>query len=173
MLAVRNGQDKAAFERLFEFFAPRIKSFVMRGGASSEEAEDIVQDVMLRVWRKAYQFDPVHFGVSGWIYQIARNRQIDLIRKEKRPIPAELAFEPDVQEDAYAVLAMSQEIGRLRQALEQLESPQREVIERAFLGELSHTEIQELTDLPLGTIKSRIRLGLEKLRHRMHKSASK
>ena len=173
MLAVRNGRDRAAFGSLFEFFAPRLKSFVMRSGASSEEAEDIVQDVMLRVWKKAYQFDPTRVGVSGWIYQIARNRQIDLARKERRPFPLELAVETEFQEDASAEYEMSEDIARLHQALAQLNAPQREMIERAFLGELSHNEIHDLTSLPLGTIKSRIRLGLENLRHRMQKRAAK
>ena len=81
MLAVRDQRDRTAFVALFDHFAPRLKSFVMRSGLGSGQAEEIVQDVMLSVWRKAEQFDPHRAQVSAWIYQITRNRQIDVIRK--------------------------------------------------------------------------------------------
>ncbi len=165
MIAVRNDRDRAAFAALFDHFAPRLKSFVMRSGAGSAQAEEIVQDVMLTVWRKADQFDPARAQVSAWIYQIARNRQIDVLRKERRPIPEDLfegvVFEPDASQ----ILAVEQEAEQLKGALSQLAPEQRKIIEKAYLGELTHQEISALTGLPLGTIKSRIRLGLDRLRH--------
>ncbi|KAG1649343.1 hypothetical protein GQR58_029121 [Nymphon striatum] len=82
MLAVRNDRDRAAFGQLFDYFAPRLKGFIMRSGMGSGQAEEVVQEVMLTVWRKSEQFDPSRAQVSAWIYQIARNRQIDVIRKE-------------------------------------------------------------------------------------------
>ncbi len=139
----------------------------MRTGTSAAQAEEIVQDVMLTVWRKAAMFDPHRAQVSAWIYQIARNRQIDVIRKENRPVPDELAEDPGSEPDASQILAIEQEGDRLKQALARLKDDQREMIEKAFLGELTHQEISDQVGLPLGTIKSRIRLGLERLRHEL------
>ena len=167
MLAVRDRRDRAAFARLFDHFAPRLKGFVMRAGAGAAEAEDIVQDVMIKVWQRAHQFDPETAQVSGWIYRIARNQQIDRYRKDKRPEPESLLPEEDAVPDAGQVVALEQEAAGLREALTRLKPAQREMVERAYLGELSHAEIQAETGLPLGTIKSRIRLALDKLRHEL------
>lgn len=167
MLAVRDARDRAAFARLFAHFAPRLKAFVMKGGLGSGQAEEVVQDVMLTIWNKAHMFDPGRAQVSAWVYQIARNRQIDTQRRENRPVPEELADPGDPDPDASAALAMDQETDRLRAALARLRPEQREMIQKAYLGELTHQEIQEQTGLPLGTIKSRIRLGLDRLRHEL------
>lgn len=167
MLAVRNQRDTAAFARLFDHFAPRLKAFIMRGGMGAAQAEEVVQEVMLAVWRKADQFDPHRAQVSAWIYQISRNRQIDVIRKESRPVPEELAEDPGAEPDASQILGLEQEAGLLRQALAKLKPDQRDVIEKAYLGELTHSQISDQTGLPLGTIKSRIRLGLDRLRHEL------
>ncbi|SDW61903.1 RNA polymerase sigma-70 factor, ECF subfamily [Litoreibacter albidus] len=165
MLAVKNDRDRSAFAALFDHFAPRLKGFIMRSGVGSAQAEEIVQDVMLTVWRKADQFDPARAQVSAWIYQVTRNRQIDVLRKERRPIPEELIEDDVCDTDAGQILAVEQEADHLRQALLQLSPDQRKMIEQAYLGELTHQEISTQTGLPLGTIKSRIRLGLERLRH--------
>lgn len=167
MLAVRDRQDRAAFGALFDYYAPRVKGMLMRKGCGHGQADEIVQDVMLTVWRKAAMFDPQRAQVSAWIFQIARNRHIDVIRKESRPMPEELAQEPDAEPDASQVLGMEQEAKQLKEALARLKPAQREMIEAAYLGELSHRELSEKTGLPLGTIKSRIRLGLDKLRHEL------
>lgn len=167
MLAVRDQRDRVAFAALFDHFAPRLKAFVLRAGLGSGQAEEIVQEVMLTVWRKAALYDPGRAQVSAWIYQIARNRQIDAIRKERRPVPETLADESGSGPEAAQVLALEQEAARLRDALDRLKPDQREMIERAYMGELSHQEIRAQTGLPLGTIKSRIRLGLERLRHEL------
>ncbi len=167
MLAVRDQRDKAAFGRLFDHFAPRLKGVICRSGLPAAQAEDIVQDVMLTVWRKSHMFDPGRAQVSAWIYQIARNRQIDVLRKERRPVPEELRPAENTDVDAAQILALEQETAALRQALNTLKPAQRTMVERAYLGELTHAEIEAETGLPLGTIKSRIRLGLEKLRHEL------
>lgn len=165
LLAVRDHRDRAAFAELFDYFAPRLKGFILRTGTGAAQAEEIVQEVMLTVWRKADQFDPSRAQVSAWVYQIARNRQIDMFRKESRPLPEELNHEPDTEPDASQVLGLEQEAARLKEALNNLKPEQREMIHQAYLGELTHKEISTRTGLPLGTIKSRIRLGLERLRH--------
>lgn len=167
MLAVRDRRDRAAFALLFDHFAPRLKGFIMRSGTGSGQAEEIVQEVMLTVWRKAEQFDPERAQVSAWIYQIARNRQIDVIRKENRPLPEELAEDPGAEADASQILAVEQEAKQLKDALTRLKPDQRNIIEKAYLGDLTHQEISTQTGIPLGTIKSRIRLGLERLRHEL------
>ena len=167
MIAVRDNRDRAAFSVLFDFFAPRLKGFVIRAGSPSEQAEEIVQDVMLTVWRKAASFDPHRAQVSAWIYQIARNRHIDIIRKERRPLPDELETQAEAEPDSSQIIAIEQESTRLKTALGRLSAEQREMIEKAYLGELTHREISDQTGLPLGTIKSRIRLGLDRLRHEL------
>ena len=167
MLAVRDHRDKVAFGRLFDHFAPRLKGMICRSGLPAAQAEDIVQDVMLTVWRKADLFDPGRAQVAAWIFQIARNRQIDILRKERRPVPEELRQVEQTDVDAAQVLALEQETRALQAALKRLKPAQRVMVERAYLGELSHAEIKAETGLPLGTIKSRIRLGLEKLRHEL------
>ncbi|WP_299428185.1 sigma-70 family RNA polymerase sigma factor [uncultured Shimia sp.] len=167
MLAVRDNRDRDAFAALFDHFAPRLKGFIIKGGVSPQQAEEIVQDVMLTIWRKADMFDPHRAQVSAWIYQIARNRRIDIARKENRPMPEALKEEPELEPDASQILGLEQETTQLKQALASLKPEQREVIEKAYLGELTHQEISTQTGLPLGTIKSRIRLGLQRLRHEL------
>ena len=166
LLDVRDNRNRASFALLFDFFAPRLKGMLLRAGMRSGQAEDVVQEVLLAVWRKADQFDPARAQASAWIYRIARNRQIDMIRRENRPVPDELIpDEEDSVDDATQVLALDQEGSKLRAALARLAPEQRAVIEQAYMGELSHSEITAQTGLPLGTIKSRIRLALDRLRH--------
>lgn len=167
MIAVRDNRDKAAFAALFDYFAPRLKGFIMRSGTGSGQAEEVVQEVLLTVWHKAHLYDPGRAEVASWIYQIARNRQIDKIRKENRAVPEELHTEESTEPDAGQVLGLQQETARLKDAIATLKPEQREMIEKAYLGELTHQQIREQTGLPLGTIKSRIRLGLERLRHEL------
>ena len=160
-------KDTSAFEELFNHFAPRVKAFLMKSGADPQMAEECSQEVMATVWRKARLFDPARASVSTWIFTIARNKKIDAIRKLNRPEPEQLYPEQDYEPDQEEVVELQQETERLATALGELPEKQRVLIEKAYLGELSHSEIAEITGLPLGTIKSRIRLALEKLRHSM------
>ena len=171
MLAVRDSRDRLAFGNLFDFYAPRIKALLMRGGTPAAQAEDVAQDALLTLWHKAAQFDPERAQVSAWVYRIARNRNIDIARRAARPLPEDLPEPP--APDAGAVLAMDQEANLLRQALARLKPDQRDMIARAYLGDLSHSEISAATGLPLGTIKSRIRLGLERLRFELKEIRTK
>ncbi len=166
MLAVRDDADRAAFVRLFDFYAPRIKAMAIRSGTPAAAAEDVAQEVMLRVWRSRARYDPTRAQVSSWIYQIARNSRIDLARREPRALPEDLTGPPYAAEASDA-LALEQEVGRLREALGVLPPAQRDLVEKAYLGELTHTEISALTSVPLGTVKSRLRLAIDRLRHEL------
>lgn len=167
MLRVRDEQDKAAFAALFRHFAPRIKAFLMKSGASAVLAEECAQDVMATLWQKAGQFDPARASVATWVFTIARNRRIDAVRRARRPEPEALDWGPDTEPDQAEVYEVAQENRRLGHALATLPDKQRALIERAYYGDLSHSEIALETGLPLGTIKSRIRLALDRLRHQM------
>ena len=164
---IRDHQDRAAFATLFKHFAPRVKAFLMKSGADATLAEECAQDVMATLWHKSHQFDPSRASAATWIFTIARNRRIDMLRKQRRPEPEELPWGPEAEPDQEDVLALQQETDKLAQAMSELPEKQRELIERAYFGDLSHSEIADETGLPLGTIKSRIRLALERLRHAM------
>ncbi len=165
--AIRDRQDQQAFARLFHHFAPRVKAFLMKSGASPELAEECTQETMATLWRKAHLFDGGKASVSTWIFTIARNRKIDVLRKQRRPEPEDLPWGPEVAPNQADVLVLHEETEKLGKALAALPEKQRRLIERAYFGELSHSEIAAETGLPLGTIKSRIRLALDRLRHAM------
>lgn len=167
MERIRDNQDQAAFAALFEHFAPRVKGFLMRSGADASLAEECAQEVLATCWHKAHMFDPARASVATWIFTIARNRKIDVLRKARRPEPDDLGWGPEEEPEQADVLALQQDMARLGLALAELPPAQRELIEKAYFGDLSHSEIAAETGLPLGTIKSRIRLALERLRHSM------
>jgi len=164
---VRDHQDRAAFAELFRHFAPRVKGYLMKSGATAALAEECAQDVMATLWQKAHLFDPARASVATWVFTIARNRRIDILRKERRVEPEDLPWGPEPEPDQAEAFEVAQETRRLGKAIAQLPENQRVLIERAYFGDLSHSEIASETGLPLGTIKSRIRLALERLRHQM------
>lgn len=161
--------DRAAFAELFAHFAPRLKAYLMRLGSDAATAEEVVQEVMLTIWRKAASFDRQQASASTWIFTIARNRRIDRLRRERRPEfdPNDPALVPDAPEDADRTVWTGQIGGRVRAAIESLPAEQSDLIRRAYFEELSHREIAESSGLPLGTVKSRIRLAMQRLRERM------
>ncbi|MDG3041306.1 sigma-70 family RNA polymerase sigma factor [Roseicyclus marinus] len=165
--AIARSQDQAAFAEVFRHFAPRVKAFLMKSGADEALAEECMQDVMATLWNKAHLYDPSRAAVSTWIFTIARNRKIDLLRRYARPEPEELPWGPEESPDQADILALQQETTKLADAIRTLPEKQRQLIERAYFGDLTHSEIAAETGLPLGTIKSRIRLALERLRHAM------
>jgi len=167
MIRVRDVRDKQAFAALFEHFAPRIKGYLIKSGADATMAEECAQDVMTTLWRKADQFDPTRASVSTWIFTIARNRRIDMLRRDRRPEPEELTWGPEPEPDQSEVLEIQQESARLVEAIATLPLNQRKLIEQAYFGDMTQAEIANITGLPLGTIKSRIRLALDRLRHAM------
>lgn len=167
LVEIKEKKDRAAFKELFDHFAPRLKAFLMKQGADAAAAEDCMQEALVAVWHKSHLFDPARASAATWIFTIARNKRIDALRKFNRPEPDELFWGPQEEPPAEEVVAMQQENDKLHVALADLPQKQREMIQKAFFGELSHQEIADQTGLPLGTIKSRIRLALERLRHNL------
>lgn len=167
MMRVRDAGDKAAFAALFRHYAPRVKSYLMKSGANPSQAEECAQDVMTTLWQKAQMFDAERASVSTWIFTIARNRMIDMVRRDRRPDPEPMPWDREEEPDQAEVYAAAQESRALTAALAELPEKQRSLIQRAYYGDLSHSEIASETGLPLGTIKSRIRLALDRLRARM------
>lgn len=165
LLRIRDDRDESAFIKVFQHFGPRVKAFLMRTGMDAALAEECAQEVLVTVWNKAHLYDASRASPSTWIFTIARNKKIDVLRKQKRPEPEDLTWGPEAEPDQADVLGLQQESEQLGRALRDLPEKQRELIEKAYFGDLSHSEIAEQTGLPLGTIKSRIRLALERLRH--------
>lgn len=162
--------DRQAFAALFRFYAPRLKSFLGRQGFGEIECEDLVQETMLSIWRKASSFDPIKAGVSTWIYTIARNLGIDRWRREGRGNAwQELTPVDDVDPDpsVEARIIASQNESQVRDALTTLPDEQEIVIRMTFYGEDAQAEIAKTLGIPLGTVKSRVRLALARLRKTM------
>ncbi len=159
-------EDRQAFVELFGRFAGRIKGFLMRSGATEADAEEVVQDVMVSIWRRASTFDPERAGAATWIFTIARNRRIDLVRKSRRPEPdpRDPLFQPEPEPQGVERISAAERELRVREGLATLAPEQRRVLVAAFYEGLSHGEIAARLDLPLGTVKSRIRLAFGHLR---------
>ena len=163
--AVAATRDRDAFARLFEHFAPRLKAYLMRAGAPPGAAEDFAQDAMLTVWRKADLFDPRRASAATWIFTIARNRRLDALRRESRPLPLpEMSLAREEPEQPDAQLSGAEEAARLNAAMTDLSPEQLEVLRLAFFQGDPHSEIARKLNLPLGTVKSRIRKAMMKLR---------
>ena len=169
LVAVATRQDRSAYAELFGYYAPRVKSYLLRLGADSALAEEIAQDVMVTVWRKAGLFDRSQASVSTWIFRIARYRRIDLYRRAKRPEldPEEDMILPSgVEAPDARIEAMETEV-RVRAAMRELPEDQASLLRLAFYEGLSHREIAEKLNVPLGTVKSRIRLAFVKMKARL------
>jgi RNA polymerase sigma factor (sigma-70 family) len=165
IVAVAERADRGAFAILFGHFAPRVKSYLLRLGAPPEAAEELAQETLLTVWRRAASYDPNRAAASTWIFTIARNLRIDLIRRERRPLMAEdpsLVPEPEPAPDNAAIAA--QQETRIAAALKQLPPDQAEVIRLSYFADQPHSEIALSLKLPLGTVKSRVRLAMMRLR---------
>ena len=158
-------RDREAFAQLFEYFAPRLKAYLMKAGAPAGAAEDFAQDAMLTVWRKADLFDPTRASAATWIFTIARNRRLDVLRRESRALPVpEIALAAEEPERPDDHLSNIEQAGLLREAMQHLSPDQIEVLRLAFFLDNPHSEIARQLDLPLGTVKSRIRKAMIKLR---------
>lgn len=165
--------DKKAFAQLFAHFAPRVKSFLMRAGSPEIHAEELAQDVFVTVWRKAALFDASRASASTWIFTIARNLRVDALRRAKGfdapgdEVDLDLveADEPRVDERLHA----ARESERLRGALAQLPAEQQQVLRLAYFDDESHSRISSELGIPLGTVKSRVRLAVAQLRRMLER----
>jgi RNA polymerase sigma-70 factor, ECF subfamily len=165
--AIALRQDRAAFASLFDSFAPRIKSMLMRSGATADAAEDLAQEALLTVWRKAAYFTPERASAAAWIYTIARNLRVDRLRDDKRAAqyaPLEMTG-PEAPESPDDALSASERDERVRSALKQLSQEQMRVVQLSFFEGRAHGDIAARLNLPLGTVKSRVRLAMARLRN--------
>jgi len=167
MAAVARDRDRAAYGRLFQYFAPRLIGFMQRAGLSSTDAEEIAQETMVTVWRKADLYDPRQAAVSTWIFTIARNLRIDLARRATRRRIGDAALgEPEIElvDSAETQALVGEREARVRAALEELSREQALVLRLSFYMEKPHAEIARELGIPLGTVKSRVRLAMGKIR---------
>lgn len=159
-------RDGASFERLFKMYAPRLKTYFQKGGASGALSDEMVQEVMLSIWRNAERFDAERASANTWIYSIARNRLIDSVRRTKR-------IEVDIDDPALVIsdgthleeqTDLASRVARVKKAMNSLPNEQAEVVRAAYFEDMSLAEIAEARSQPLGTVKTRARLALGKLR---------
>tara|TARA_A100001037_G_scaffold289811_1_gene301966 strand:- start:248 stop:802 length:555 start_codon:yes stop_codon:yes gene_type:complete len=166
VLAAVADSDRTAFAALFRHFAPRVKSYMLRLGSDDSQAEELAQETMATVWRKAGQYDATRAAASTWIFTIARNLRIDAFRRANRPEldPEDPALVPDAPPQSDAVVEQKQNAARIRAALAELPDEQRQVLHMSFFDDKTHSEIAATLDLPLGTVKSRIRLAFGRVK---------
>ena len=164
--SVAEREDRAAFAALFDFYAPRVKAMLIRAGTESGLAEDIAQDTMLAVWRKAGTYDAARASPAAWIFTIARNRRIDRLRSDKRAALHAVyeTIEQEAPEPPDALLGAVERDARVRAALANLSDTQLRVVELSFFENRPHGDIAVLLGVPLGTVKSRLRLAMVRLR---------
>jgi RNA polymerase sigma-70 factor (ECF subfamily) len=166
LLRVGSDRDRFAFKKLYEHFAPRLKSFLLRIGSDMSAAEEICQESMIMVWRRAETFNPDSAGASTWIFTIARNKRIDKLRKDNRPLPDlnDPSFFQIPVDKSDDILQRVEEEKKITNALKNLPPEQAKLILSAYYEEKSHRKIADEMNLPLGTVKSRIRLAINRLR---------
>lgn len=164
--AVARLRDRTAYAVLFKHFAPRVKAYLRRAGMEGTAADEVTQEVMLTLWRKAAQFDPARAGAATWVFAIARNARIDHARRRRdNSLPGQPdAAGEDHAPSAEALTLTAEREALVRAALETLSPEQQQIMQLSFFSETPHAAIAAALNLPLGTVKSRIRLGLARLR---------
>lgn len=162
-------QDRAAFAELFSHYGPRVKGYLIRLGLGQAQAEDLAQEVMVTVWRKAGLFDRRQASVATWIFRIARNRRIDLFRQDQRATldADDPGLLPQAEIAPDAGLDAAEREDQVRLAMAELPAEQMDLIRKAFYEGLTHRQIADATAIPLGTVKSRLRLAFNRLRSRL------
>ena len=166
--AVGQKRDRQAFIKIFEYFAPRIKSFLMKGGARPDQAEELVQETMLAIWDRAETYNPAAASASTWIFTVARNKKIDALRKSKYhyydPNDGLESIKDEGQITAEESVVAQQREEEIKAAMASLPTEQADLIRMSFFDGMAHAEIAAKTKLPLGTVKSRIRLAMDRIR---------
>lgn len=164
---VANSRDREAFSRLFTHFAPLIKAFAINGSPlAASHSDELVQEVMIKVWQKAAAFNPHKAAASTWIYTIARNCRTDMYRRLNKfdtPISAEDIWPESETEELFAAVQQKRDAARIKEMLQGLPHEQSQILVKVYMEGKSHSEVAEELDLPLGTVKSRVRLAMKKL----------
>jgi len=167
-------RDRAAFARLFGHFAPLIKAFALSGSSlSAAYAEELVQEVMIKVWQKADAYDAQRASASTWIYTLARNARTDLYRRLQKfdtPLSADDIWPDNDGGDLFAAVQLKRDASRVRQLMAALPHEQAQILAKVYMEGKSHSEVAEALDLPLGTVKSRVRLAMNKLQLMMDRN---
>lgn len=164
IVTIAASRDRAQFALLFAHFAPRLKGYFMRLGVSPDIAEDLAQDALLAVWRKAEMFDPARASASTWIFTIARNLRVDLQRRARDPRQLTDGTDSVPEPMPSDIILSAEREDRVRAALANLSPDQADVIRLSFFEERPQSEIAKVLDIPLGTVKSRVRLAMSRLR---------
>ncbi len=169
LVAVGERRDRAAFAVIFRYFAPRVKSYLLGIGGGGSKVDECVQETFAAVWSKAHMFDPARASASTWIFRIARNQRIDAFRRERRPEfdPDDPAFTPAKEVDGEEAFTARERTELVSEAMAELSEEQREVLRLSFFEDISHDAIARRLDVPIGTVKSRIRLAYGHLRARL------
>lgn len=163
--AVAVRRDEKAFAELFDYFAPRLNSYLQRLSMEPFQAEELTQEIMIVLWHKANLFDPAKSSLATWLFRVARNRRIDALRRDRSSLldPDEPALQPSQPEAADDIVEAEERDERVRQAMLDLPDEQAMLVRQAFFLGKSHSQISQDTGLPLGTVKSRIRLAFSRL----------
>jgi RNA polymerase sigma factor (sigma-70 family) len=167
ILQIGRDRDRSAFAELFRHFAPRIKGFALKQSRDAALADELVQETMLAVWRSARTYDAARASAATWIFTICRNKRIDIFRRRSRPEPDVPAEDWIVEPTQHLQTEAVADFRRTRKLIKALPEDQARVLSMSFLEEKSHGEIAAETGMPLGTVKSRIRLALTSLRQSM------
>jgi len=170
LVDIGKNKDKDSFIEIFEYFAPRIKSYLIRNGSPAEQADELAQETMLNIWNKASTFNPKKSLASTWIFTIARNKKIDAIRNVKKNTP-------DINDPMFIKesdnidekIERSQNSNIISNAINKLPDEQSIIIKKSFFEDKSQSEIAKDLSIPLGTVKSRTRLAMKKLREDISK----
>lgn len=167
--AIVERRDQTSFMTLFDYYAPRVKAYLKRLGAADSLAEELAQDVMMTVWRRAGTYDAAKAGVGTWIFTIARNLRIDAVRRQRRPEldPADPLLVPDPSPLPDREIELLRQQQDVQAALQALPEEQAKVMTMAFYDGKSHGEIAAELAIPLGTVKSRLRLAFQRVRGRL------
>ena len=167
MMDIALNQDKEAFSLIFSYFSPRLKSYFLKVGALDSQAEEIIQEVMISVWMKAASYDKDKSSVSTWIYTIARNKRIDRIRKEKRHylLESDEGLEIPIDSTQEDEIMSTQISKKLDNYMKNLPVEQAKLLKLSYFHEKTHVDISKELNIPLGTVKSRIRLALTKIKN--------
>lgn len=162
---IAQAQDRDAFAEVFDYYAPRVKTLLVKSGSPPAAAEELAQEAMLTVWRKAASYDPARASAAAWIFTIARNLRSDALRRGSSALHAfDATFGAEAPAQPDAILSGAQDGACVRAAMRSLNPDQAQAIEMAFYQEQTHSQISQALGVPLGTVKARIRFGMMKLK---------